>query len=277
MVFNQLQECLILTTTLPYPTDSLRYQHFVPESKEHGAKLELRTFIWIVEQYTSPGDTILDPMSGIGTVHWAATMGRRTIAIEIASRFVEIQQMNIEALRKKPGYVVGIEPQLLYMDCRRALPLAEKVDATIFSPPYSNVMAKGQSQGFKKPDGTAMNLGSLGYDEQGANIGNMSTYFQYLTAMKVVYGLCNQSMKMGAPLIIVTKDHTSHDQRVYVTKDNIAQAYQVGFTVDAWHFREAQTGMVNVVRKQRKDRGVYRPELDVTMEDIVVMRKVLEA
>jgi len=84
--------------TLDFKRDVNRKLYFVDESREHGAKLELRTFEWLVNRYTSPGDTILDPMSGIGTVHFAATIDRRTWAIELAERFVEIQHMNMDKL-----------------------------------------------------------------------------------------------------------------------------------------------------------------------------------
>lgn len=106
---------------LNYPRDILRRKYFVPEHTEHQAKLEVQTYIWLVEKYTSPGDIILDPMSGIGTVHFAATMGRHTVGIEISERFYEIQQWNLAKFDEVVGLTGG---SLIYWgDCRRFLPL----------------------------------------------------------------------------------------------------------------------------------------------------------
>ena len=102
---------------LDYQRDTLRYKYFVGESKEHQAKLELRTYEWLVEKYTEPGDIILDPMSGIGTVHFAASMGRSTIGIELSPRFAEIQRMNIEMIRLTAG--IHADTLVLEGDCRR--------------------------------------------------------------------------------------------------------------------------------------------------------------
>lgn len=253
---------------LDYPLDSLRYKYFVRESAEHGAKLEIRTFQWLVERYTKPGDTILDPMAGVGTVHWAATLGRNTIAIELGERFREIHKMNIEALRKNPGFN-GNEPVLYEGDCRRFLPLDKPVDAVIFSPPYGSVEKGASSKSFEeRPQ-------YFGYSDEDANIGNISSYPFYMEAMKVVYWLCYQSLKPGAPLILITKDYVSKGDRIYVSKDNAKVAYDVGYVLEDWHLRSSpmkgHTSGQHAKRRQAK--GTDRPELNIDVEDILVLRK----
>lgn len=117
---------------LNFPRDNLRYRYFVRESIENPAKLELRTFIWLVEKYTKVGDTILDPMSGIGTSLWALTMGRSVINIELSPRFMEIQKMNL--LKIDYDHLTEYSPiPIMYEgDCRRFLPLDNPVEAIIF-------------------------------------------------------------------------------------------------------------------------------------------------
>jgi modification methylase len=268
---------------LDFKRDTLRKRYSVPEHREHGAKLEVRTFMWLVEKYTKPGDIILDPMSGIGTVHIAATMGRHTIAVELSPRFVEIQRMNIEKLQEEHGLTADY--WILPGDCRRWLPLQEAeinmntppapADAIIFSPPYADVEKAGMTSGFTEKDGSHMNVGAFGYDDQQANVGNITVYPLYLDAMRHIYKVCNQSLEMGGPLIIVTKDKVKNNRRVYISKDNIRMALENGFDMEDWHRRDAGIAIRQIVPQRRRiEKGTDRPELLIQYEDLIVMRKV---
>jgi len=262
--------------TLDYQRDTERKKYFVAECKEHDAKLELRTFKWLVEKYSKPGDTILDPMSGIGTVHFAATMGRHTIAVEIAPRFVEIQHMNIRRLEETLG-LTG-RTMVLEMDCRRALPLpVGTVDLVIFSPPYSSVEKHGQTHGFREESGELMNVGTLGYSDQQANIGNLTVYPLYLEAMRHVYIACNRSLVLSQRLISVTKDMVKGGERVYIGKDNIRICMEAGFQLEDWHLRRTPRGIRQIVpQRRRQEKGTDRPELNISTEDLLVFRKARE-
>jgi modification methylase len=257
---------------LDFKRDVQRKKYFVRESLEHGAKLEVRTLRWLVERYTKPGDTILDPMSGIGTIHLAATMGRNTLAIELSPRFVEIQKLNIDKL----GLVLGLTAQtrVLQGDCRRHLPVHPLADAIIFSPPYADVEKAGMTSGFTDKAGEHMNVGAFGYDEQQSNVGNLTIYPLYLDAMRVIYKLCNQSLPIGAPIIIVTKDKVKNGERVYISKDNVRVASEMGFIMADWHMRDAGLAIRQIVpQKRRIEKGTDRPELLIRYEDLIVMKK----
>ena len=264
---------------LDFKRDVQRKKYFVRESLEHGAKLEVRTLRWLVEKYSKPGDTILDPMSGIGTIHLAATMGRNTLAIELSPRFVEIQKINIEKLGQELG--INAQTNILQGDCRRHLPVNPQADAIIFSPPYADVEKAGITAGFThssgKHTGEKVNVGSFGYDEQQSNVGNLTIYPLYLDAMRVIYKLCNQSIPIGAPIIIITKDKVKSGERVYISKDNARVATEMGFQMEDWHMRDAGLAIRQIVpQKRRIEKGTDRPELLVRYEDLIVMRKVKE-
>ncbi len=257
--------------TLNFPRDTERRKYFVPECREHGAKLELRTLIWLIERYTSVGDRILDPMSGIGTIHYAATMGRYTVAIELDGRFAEIQRMNIEKLGQTRGFTAITS--LMEMDCRRALPFPQGfIDTVIFSPPYGNVM-----KGKKSPKMQYRHV-HTGYGDQEANIGNMAVYPMYLEAMKVVYKLCNQSLKLGSLLILIVKDYVEGGERKHCSRDNLRVCLESGFILSEWHKRYTDPRIYQIIsRQKREEAGTDRGELHIDYEDILVFKKSLEA
>jgi modification methylase len=259
---------------LDFPRDNERYKYFNRESREHGAKLELRTFKWLVERYTKPGDMILDPMAGIGTSLYACAMGRKVINIEINPEFVAIQRLNAETLSETTGVEIKEDRdfQILEMDNRRALPLSPGVQAVIFSPPYGLVMKKTKAKDENKlyeEKGFYMS-----YSEDAGNIGNISNYPLYLTAMREVYRLCLQSLVPGGIMVSVTKDYNQNFQRIYVSKDNARVAIEVGFVMEDWHLRNSPgTVMQHIGKKRREESGKGTPENDILVEDVMVFKR----
>jgi len=273
-----------MTCTLDWARDSLRYKFFVRESNQHQAKMELRTYMWLVGKYTKEGDTILDPMSGTGTVHLANYAGRRTVGVEIMPEFVELQEKNILFMEdvfnnKKNLYKqFGIEPTLpkrhiiLPGDCRRVLPLDYEVDAVIFSPPYGSLWK--QSKAPQSQVNAEKNY-NVGYGESDANIGNYNVYPKYLQAMRIVYEKCYQSLKPGGILVTVVKDYVTGGRRVPCSRDNLLQCVKAGFTFEDWHFRTTKIASPFSVkaRKQREAKGNKRIDLNIGYEDIIVVKK----
>jgi DNA modification methylase len=261
---------------LDYPNDTLRFKYFVRESAEHPAKLELRTLIWLIERYTNPGDTIMDPMSGIGSIHIGATMGRHTIGCEISDRFAEIHRLNIAKLESEQGFTSGATATLLHGDCRRFLPLAQPVDAVIFSPPYGSVQKEGTSTGFRdQATGEKVWGGDFGYSAQDANVGNIANYPLYLLAMLEIYKVCYASLKPGGVMVSVVKDYILKNTRVYCSKDNAMRAVQAGFILEDWHFRRAPIRALTQGShiKRRQIKGTDRQELHIEVEDLLILRK----
>ena len=275
---------------LEWPRDNKRYNYFVRESTEHQAKMELRTYKWAVENYTAPGDLILDPMSGVGTVHFANFIGRDTVAVEIVPRFAELQEENIKHMtdiyEKGEFYAEDMgnwdhipsspaKNQILVGDCRRHLPLADRLaDACIFSPPYGGLWAyNAKSRGSKVMEEKNY---KVGYDDNIANVGNLANYTAYLAAMKIIYTRCFESMRVGAPLVTVVKDYIQNGRRVPCSRDNLRLCIESGFMPEAWHFRDAsqQNNPFSAGnRKKRIAAGKHKPELDILAEDVIVVRK----
>ena len=262
---------------LNFPRDNLRYKWFSRRSNEHGAKLECRTLLWLMEHYTSPGDTVLDPMSGVGTSMLMACYGRDVINVEISPQFIEIQKENRKVVQEKVNEFTG-SVALLEGDCRLHLPLGVPIDAVIFSPPYGDVM-KGKASSGKAGDWADRKNIVMGYDEQAGNVGNISIYPAYLEAMKVVYWLCFQSMKPGAPLVTVCKDYVKSGRRQFVGMDNIRLLLSLGFRLENIHRRYTDAKIFQILAARRREEKAELSgeaidlDLKIVHEDLIVMRK----
>ena len=80
------------TPVLRFRNDAaMRKRLFTPESFQHPAKGNI--FMWqeCIERYSKPGDTVLDPMAGIGTTLLAALMGRNVVCLEREHHFLAPQ------------------------------------------------------------------------------------------------------------------------------------------------------------------------------------------
>ena len=259
---------------MEFPSDKGRAHYFVKD--RHGAKLNLQTYYWLVEQYTEPGDVILDPMSGSGTVHFATLMGRHSIGVEIAGEYVQTQQDNLEKLATLviPGYedVPRGVAKILYGDCRRMLPLGEPADAVIFSPPYGKLWKTVKTEGLLQEKHI-----NIGYSDDAGNIGNLTVYPLYMAAMEEVYKLCNRSLRMGATLVTVTKDYLEGGTRRYISTGNLIACANAGFSIRYWHKRPArQTLFKDQARAKKLEKGTYAKETDIMEEDVLVLEKVKE-
>jgi DNA modification methylase len=78
----------------------------------------------IIEAYTQPGDTVLDPMAGIGTTAIAALMGRNVICVEMERHF----------LRTMTGYTCpGRTADMVDIEFRPYEPGQWKIDGAIYA------------------------------------------------------------------------------------------------------------------------------------------------
>lgn len=277
--------------TLPYPRDAYRYKLFVKDSNQHQAKMEIRTYIWLMNRYTNPGDTILDPMSGVGTVHLARWAQRNTIGIELMPNFVALQEQNLLEIAKAHGqgkelfHEIGIKPEelepevmghptILEGDCRALLPLETPADAVIFSPPYGTLWNSAKGDQTRKV--MVEKNYNVGYGDSQANVGEYGTYPHYLIAMEIIYQKCFDSLKPGAPLVTVVKDYIQNKRRVYCSRDNLRLCLKVGFEFEDWHIRDASqtTNPFSVRHKEARARaGRDHAELDINREDLLVVRR----
>ena len=133
-------------TELRFSSDTKhRRGFFTGVSFSHPAKMMLPLQLWLYENFTKKGDTILDCMAGSGTALVGCSMGMNVICVELESKFIEIIKGNWEKIKER-GPMLGCEmgeATILQGDARNLELVLSGVeggllaDAVITSPPYA--------------------------------------------------------------------------------------------------------------------------------------------
>lgn len=154
---------------------AFRKQFFVPDSFAHPAKMDAQLLIRIVEEYTKPGEVILDPMAGSGTTMLACTLGRNVVLVELEEKFCKMCRDNWEVVRMRPqlGYTMG-DCQIIQGDARSLEGICDKI---ITSPPYADRDVGYLTHSFSKISDSKLKVrGHLkvdGYSKNPSNLGNL--------------------------------------------------------------------------------------------------------
>lgn len=243
-----------------FPRDVERRKELFPQEVfNHPAKANIFLIEALVEYLTVPGDWILDPFGGTGTLLWATQMGRKVTLIEIEEGFQQLQKEICQDWFGAGGWD-GIV-HLVEGNCNRLLPIF--CNHAIFSPPYAQALGKKSGLvGDTIPDA----LDELGkYSEHPQNMANLNTFF-FAQAMKGVYKGLQQSIPPGGMMAVIIKDITRGDERVFLSKDCIREATKVGFEMTEW-FKWVPPG--SVFTKIMKAKGANTIE----DEDIILFRR----
>lgn len=243
-----------------FPKDhEIRLQWFPPEVMRHPAKANIHMIDAIVDMVSSEGDTILDPMSGTGTIMLQALRGRRVYCVEVEEGYHTLQKQALATLEAMRPDIRG-RVMLIHADCRRVLPLP--CDHIIFSPPYGTAL-KAVGPGSLK---TGTYDGFMGdYSKDPSNVGNVNRFF-HNQAMEKVYGLCYESLRPGGTMTVIIRDQMEQGKRVYLSKWMERVCLRAGFDVVAWNKRyQTSTAFKEVLRV--RGYGI------VTDEDIVTFRR----
>jgi len=129
-----------------FPSVSTKLQRpwYVEESVSHPAKMNVLLARKIIKQYTKPGDTVLDPMTGCGTVNVEAMLlGRDTIAVDLEKKFTDLVEANIRKVKETNAgshfpLKLG-EANVICGDARNLSKLlGPQANAIVTSPPFAD-------------------------------------------------------------------------------------------------------------------------------------------
>jgi len=265
----------------------LRLRWFNAESFGHPAKLHLGLLHWLVEKYTRPGDAIADPMCGIGSILYAATLQRSVIAREIEPHWLEIAYRNAAHITHAGGLFVA--PMSLCQHNARE-PWGYEADHIIFSPPYANAAGTTPNQRkslpyrlsrvqiplserwqrfHAKPTQGAMGAINFFYGSHQAQIGHLRGD-RYWAAMSDIYQQAHTSLRSGY-LILVVKDHIYRGSRIKTSDLTAALCEHIGFTL--YDHRQRRVFPLSLWQRRRKEQGLPVVE----EEDVLVFRKAVRA
>ena len=78
------------------------------DTRVHPTQKPIKLFVEILKDYTSEGDTVLDPFLGSGTTAVACErMGRNCVGIEISEEYCEIARKRVQEEKDKMGLFNG--------------------------------------------------------------------------------------------------------------------------------------------------------------------------
>jgi modification methylase len=269
---------------------SLRRRYFSASSFAHPAKLHLGLLVWIVERYTAPGETIIDPMAGIGSTAYAALLQRNVVLREIEPRWLALCHENASRIVRAAGMFAG-SIEAGRADARE--PWGYTADHIVFSPPYGceaspnrfraqGILSHKQRFLAEQPGKLAQRWrlllerertqpGSVGsiqfhYGSHPAQIGHLRGD-RYWREMAQVYTQARAGLRPGGRMILVIKDHIKDGQRVRVADETVACCEQLGFALTARHQRRVWP--LSLWQRRRKERG----EPIVEEEDVLVFEQ----
>ncbi len=248
-----------------FPSDAnYRKEMFPVEVNQHQAKANVFLIQACVEYVSKPGDFLIDPFGGTGTLMVAALANRDVLLIEISPEYYKLQQT---ALARLEEIATGVSEhvQLLNKPNQLVLPMPSIADHIIFSPPYAAIM---KSKGTDKltTEKTDYKMAEYTFTSP-LNLGLMSDWM-WAQKMEEVYSKCFKTLKPGGSMTIIVKDHMEKRQRVGLTQAAVNTCKNVGFTQDkAEWFKWLAPGSVYT--------HIYRARgwEVVDDEDIVVLRK----
>lgn len=232
-------------------------ERYTKHSRKHPAKMYTPIAQWCIEKYTKPGDWILDPMAGIGTVPIeAAWMGRSAIGVEYEEEWFTEFGKNI----RKAEITMDMKVAAYIGDARYMSTFITEegpFDMIMFSPPYGPVIShKRKHEGvhasalLKKirdeegewpvsketlrryanewrrdhPEGH--------YSQDPDNVGNMSTE-DYETAMIEIYSECIKMVKEDGVMVLVTRNPCKDWKQIPLDLMTIDMAQRAG-----WIYKE---------------------------------------
>ncbi len=250
---------------------SLRYKWFCPASMAHPAKLHLGLVEWLVQQYTRPGNTIADPMAGIGSTLLAATSQRHVITREIEPHWLEMLRENARCISAQAGLFAG-SIEIGQADARE--PWDYSADHLLFSPPYGCEASttpvvrrslpyrlRGHLETFdtrwqrliEHPTQGSMGALAFHYGTHEAQIGHLRG-MRYWQAMERVYTQAREALRPGGFMMVIIKDHIHHGQRVPTADLTIELCLHLGFALHVRHQRRVYP--LSLWQRRRKEAGL---------------------
>lgn len=209
----------------------LRRRLFSERSFQHKARSNLYWLAWLIDTCTAPGELILDPMGGSGSILLAATKQRPVLTGDIEPHWAMLQKEN--ALRIRTEMMFGATSHVFQFDAA-SLPLtSDALPAIVTSPPYFDLFSNWNRRSGAAIDGRSDYVGETGlcYGFHPRQIGNVHVYENYLASMRRVYRECWRVLRPGGIFVLIVGDRVKRRRIVPITRDTAAMCQANGFVL----------------------------------------------
>ncbi len=232
---------------------------------EHPAKMNMFLCQELIRYLTKPGDTIMDPFGGTGTLLIAALEGRNVALIEIEPHYIELLKQT-EHLWETEGVPISVTAEVkgigkihIYEgDCKQKLQeLPYLCDAAIFSPPYSTSITRAKPL-------PSLEKSVKDYTVNPMNMGNFNPFY-FQQGMRMVYERMFKRLVPGAPVAVISRDMVK-GTREFLSEGMIKYMGKAGFKLEEW-FKWKPPGSAQ--RRIQESRGATV----VKDEDILIFRR----
>lgn len=221
----------------------------------HIAKTPLHIARWAIQQYSQPGDWVLDPTIGAGTTAVEAlTQGRNIAGMEL--EYGLVLKANIE---KAISYLhaAGCEVKVAQGDARNietflASPgMPKKYQLIVNNPPYS-----GDISAYPKRDknGNPTENASYLYDPTLPNLAFLKEGDEYWDTLSTIYSACAKRLVTGGHFVVGVKDMTRNKEPYLLHKDICDEiADSVGLAFVGTAFLRHYPGTMHLNRALKED------------------------
>jgi DNA modification methylase len=189
-----------------------RRKYYSPDEKGKGghiAKTPLHIARWAIQQYSKPGQWVLDPTIGAGTTAVESiTQGRSVAGMEI--EFMHVVEANVEKAMVDADR--SVDAEIGNGDARNIgefldnLKLKKKFSLVVNNPPYSGDVSMPSPKGKLRGKEHRHLETKFEYDKELPNLAFLKEGQIYWDTMRTIYGECIKRLDTGGRFVIGVKD-----------------------------------------------------------------------
>ena len=194
---------------------------------QHPATFAESDIVRLIEFFSKPGGTVLDPFVGSGsTLVACARAGRSGVGIELVEHWAGIARSRVDAEES------ASDQQVLTGDARDLMTSFEKdsFDFIVTSPPYWSILRKDWDHKVKA-ERKSKGLQTR-YSDDPNDLGNTESYEQFLDELGKVFAQCRRVLAAKRYMCVVVSDFR-HKSRFIAYHSDISRVMEsVGFSLE---------------------------------------------
>lgn len=193
---------------------------------QHPATFAESDIIRLIEFFTKPGMSVLDPFLGSGsTLVACAQSGRSGVGIELVEHWAEVAKKRIEAEQSNGQRVLNGDSR----EVLAGFP-DESFDFIVTSPPYWSILRKDWDHKVKA-ERKSKGLQTR-YSDQENDLGNTESYGDFLQELGKVFAGCRRVLAPKRYMCVVVSDFRHGSEFIAYHSDISRVMTSVGFTLE---------------------------------------------